>query len=436
MTQRIGRFRLDGVIGVGTFATVHRAYDERLDDVVAVKILAENHSLNPDVRGRFIAEGRSLRRVRDPHVVGVYDIGENERQQPFLVLEHADRGTLARRVADLRARGWLPGPQDVLAVATSLAAAVDAVHRARLVHRDLSPGNVLLRSVDAPGDGTSSAVVRADERLVVADLGMCKDMAINSGLTVAGGTDGFRPPEQRGGPGTIDVRADLWALSALLVWLCTGQRADEIDVAEAFERLAQPARLGEALRISLASEPGARHAGVAAWIADVGSATTESPTVRSASPSAGAHSATADDTAVRTSWRRRVRMSVTLAAVALVVGVGVGLLVGSLMATDEGTGDVEDLGDGRVRVVDADGDANVGITGPPQVAVGDDARFEADTAGVAGWVWTMPDGDHIIDAEQVRVQASSTGVADVTLRARTTDGADLEVTLELRVSER
>lgn len=144
--ERLGRYRLDGVIGVGAFATAYLAADERLDDVVVVKVLAENHTLNPEVRQRFIAEGRSLRRVRSPHVVTVHDIGESTRQQPYLVLEHADRGTLAQRVATMRESGWTASRMEVLTLARSLAQALEAVHRADLVHRDLSPANVLITS--------------------------------------------------------------------------------------------------------------------------------------------------------------------------------------------------------------------------------------------------------------------------------------------------
>lgn len=94
MVERLDNFRLEGVIGVGSFATAYRAVDERLNSTVVVKVLAENHSLNPEIRERFIAEGRSLRRVQGPHVIAIHDIGESERQQPYLVLEHADRGSL------------------------------------------------------------------------------------------------------------------------------------------------------------------------------------------------------------------------------------------------------------------------------------------------------------------------------------------------------
>lgn len=144
MTERLGHYLLGDVIGVGSFATVYRATDERLDDEVVVKVLAENHSLNPEIRERFIGEGRSLRRVEGSHVVTIYDIGESDRQQPYLVLEHADRGTVRERVAALRRSGWRASREDILAFARPLAAAVDAVHRAQLVHRDLSPGNMLL----------------------------------------------------------------------------------------------------------------------------------------------------------------------------------------------------------------------------------------------------------------------------------------------------
>ena len=150
---RVGRYRLDGVLGVGSFATAHRAVDERLDDLVAIKILAENHSLNPEVRERFIAEGRALRRIDSPHVVTVHDIGESDRQQPYLVLDLADRGTLADRVRDLRATGWSATTTDLLAVTGHLAAALEAVHAAHLIHRDLSPANVLITTTPTNTSG-------------------------------------------------------------------------------------------------------------------------------------------------------------------------------------------------------------------------------------------------------------------------------------------
>lgn len=421
----IGRFRLDGVIGVGTFATVHRAFDERLEDVVVVKVLAENHSLNPDVRGRFIAEGRSLRRIRSAHVIEVYDIGENEHQQPYLVLEHADRGTLATRSAQLRAHGWSPSTVDVDVVSRSLAAAVEAVHRAGLVHRDLSPGNTLLCSIGEPAGTSSSPVVRSDERLVVADLGMCKDLAINSGLTVAGGTEGFRPPEQRGGPTTIDARADLWALSALVIWLLAGDRADRLDVRAALHRAGMPNRLASALLTSLATDPSERHADVRHWLADVQDAIAPALPVR-ISPATSRHRGVARPG--RRTWPAVAGAAVLLVAAGVVGGVGTAWL--------DRSGErqrVEDVGAGQVRVVDTEGAASLSITGPAQVTVGDDARFVATASGVDHWVWMMPDGRVLVDEPALRVRASTTGRSELTLRARTADGDDLVARHEVLV---
>lgn len=405
MVEQVGRYRLEGVIGVGSFATVHRAVDTRLDDVVVVKMLAENHSLNPEVRERFIAEGRSLRRIRSPHVVAIHDIGESERQQPYLVLQHADRGTLAARVAHLRTQGWSPGRADVLATARALAAAIDAVHRAGLVHRDLSPGNVLLSSEPDPGGSDpyggaaeGAAVLAPGERLVVADLGMCKDLALNSGLTVAGGTAGFRPPEQDG-PGIIDTRADLWAMSSLLLWLCDQGLSGRADL---------PPALFQALHRSTATDPADRHPDVASWLTAVEAALAPAP------PASADSSSTLSRTRPRRRWR--VPAGVLLA----VVLVGAGWLAGSL------------LGPGPT---DRSGQAVIAIAGPSEMTVGEQATFSASTEQVDTWVWTLPTGEHLVGEPSVTITATAPGRATVVLRARAPDGSDLETVHHLTVHE-
>ncbi len=90
----IGRYRVDRELGSGTFATVYRAHDEALDVPVALKVLGENWSYDPDVRRRFINEAQLLRRAGGRHVVRVHDIGQTDDGRPFFVMDFADRGTV------------------------------------------------------------------------------------------------------------------------------------------------------------------------------------------------------------------------------------------------------------------------------------------------------------------------------------------------------
>lgn len=398
---RAGRYTLQEVIGVGSFATVHRAVDERLDDVVVVKILAENHSLNPEVRERFIAEGRALRRVSSRHVVTVHDIGESDRQQPYLVLELAERGDLAERVRRLRADGWRASAADLLVVARQLGAALEAIHAARLVHRDLSPANVLLASSHTEGEESRIAqaeAVRADERLVLADLGMCKDLALGSGLTVAGGTAGFRAPELDAGPAVIDTRADLWSLSALVTWLAEG--AD------------LPGRLHTVLARGQADDPDDRQPDVATWLAEVEEALEPPPQngpdlTDEARGGEGA-------TAYRGAWHRPV----AVALVALLLGLGAGWLL-------RGSGDPPA----------ATSSARVHIEAPEQVQVGEPATFTLRHLGVGSWVWVLPTGEHVVDEETVTVTPTGAGTATLSVRALDPEGRDLEDVLEFQVGE-
>lgn len=429
----VGRYRLDGVIGVGSFATVHQAVDDRLDDTVVVKLLAENHSLNPEIRERFITEGRALRRVRSPHVVTVHDIGESDRQQPYLVLELADRGNLADRVRTLRAGGWRASAADVLVVARQVAAALEAVHAARLVHRDLSPANVLLTSApdaeietgtsrgggrgttEGGGSGTTRSsgragttatdLVRADERLLLADLGMCKDLALGSGLTVAGGTAGFRPPELDGGPAVIDTRADLWSLSALVAWLVEG--AD------------LPEQLRTVLVRGQAHAPDDRQPDVVTWLAEVEEALEPPAPTPAVEPPVEAgvdHLDPRNGTLRRTAYRGSGRGLAALVLLALLLGLGGGWLL-------RGSGDPPA----------ATGSARVQIEAPEQVRVGEPATFALRHLGVDSWVWVLPTGEHVVDEESVTVTPTGAGTARLSVRSVDDAGRVLEDVLEFSV---
>ena len=439
--RRIGRYTIDQVIGTGAFATVYRATDERLDGTVVLKLLADNHCLDLDIRARFVNEGRALRRIDSPHVVRVYDAGETDRMQPYLVLEHADRGSLAGRVAGLRAEGWCPDVVAVAALVAGLASAVEAVHAAGLVHRDLSPRNILLRSVPPgsvrPGTAASDgSLVRSDERMVLADLGLSKDLARSSGLTVAGGTDGFRPPEQRGAPARVDSRADLWGLSAVVFWLLTGAApGDEAVVVDrgrldgVVAELGLPVALVPVLLRGLADDPQDRHPDAATWREEMEAALAPPPPAVIPPPPPSVSSAAAS--------RRRLLSAVLLVVAGVVLGAGTAAVVTAGGGDDADAWTTTRLDDGQLRLeaTDPAGEAQLALVGEGEATVGETVSFSADAQHVDQWVWLMPDGTVYTDRPTVQLRSTSAGRAPVTLLGTADSGERLEVVHELHVVE-
>lgn len=208
--RRLGRYRLIERLGTGAFATVWLARDDDLEVSVAVKVLADNWSGDADVRERFLAEARLLRRIDDPRVVRVHDIGAvPEGDQPYFVMDLADGGTLADVVEQAARR---PDPERAVALAGEVARAVQVLHDHGVVHRDVKPSNLLLAR---GADGAS--------RVVVADLGMAKSLAEASGLTLTAGTPAWMAPEQVRGSAGFDARADVYAVAAVTHALLTGR---------------------------------------------------------------------------------------------------------------------------------------------------------------------------------------------------------------------
>ena len=232
--QHIGGYRVIAPIGVGASATVYRALNEQTRDEVAIKVLAENFSLLPEMRQRFLDEVELLRSIDSPSVAKIYSLGETDSGQPYMVLELADRGDLHHRLEDLRIMGKAPTRADLLALADHLAESLSALHRADIIHRDVSPGNVLIRT-GGPGSKPtlaklaaskpaleSASVLEPGERYSLADLGFAKDLEYASGLTAGGGTRGFAAPEQRDDVTIVDHRADVFSATAVMEWMAQG----------------------------------------------------------------------------------------------------------------------------------------------------------------------------------------------------------------------
>lgn len=255
---QIERYRLDDVHGIGAFATVWRAFDVELDLPVALKILAENWANHADVRERFLAEARLLRRIVDSRVVRVHDVGVHE-ERPYFVMDFVPNGTLADRIGP-----DVPASR-ALRLAAESARAVQVLHDAGVLHRDVKPTNLLVRV-----DGDT-------EHVLVSDLGSAKRLAESSGYTVTTGTPAYMAPEQARGR-SIDARADVYSLGVMTYELLSGHPPYEgSDLTAAIERppgvrpepLAPrrglPRSLDRLLAGALATQPEARPASPAAF---------------------------------------------------------------------------------------------------------------------------------------------------------------------------
>jgi eukaryotic-like serine/threonine-protein kinase len=199
-----GRYRLLAPIGAGASARVYLADDVRLRRRVAVKVLHNSLGDDGGFQRRFRAEAQMAAGLHHPHVMAVYDWGEDEGIA-FMVVELLKGGSL-RSLLDA---GDHLTPEQAAHVGRQVAAALAYAHGRGIVHRDIKPANLLF---DAHG------IVR------VADFGIARALAEASWTEPAGslvGTTRYAAPEQA--DGTLDGRADLYSLAVVLVEACTGE---------------------------------------------------------------------------------------------------------------------------------------------------------------------------------------------------------------------
>lgn len=198
-----GRYEILATAGMGGMGIVLRARDLDLQRVVALKVMRPALTAIPVARRLFLAEARAMAAVVHPHVVTIHAVG-NHDGHPYLVMQWVAGGSLRRRIAEL---GRLP-PAQVLRIGAQAARGLAAAHARGVVHRDITPANVLLES--------GSGDVKITD-FGLAGMGMIQ--AADSGG--AAGTVGFIAPEcERGG--AVDHRADLFGLGATLYEACVG----------------------------------------------------------------------------------------------------------------------------------------------------------------------------------------------------------------------
>ncbi|MEP6865949.1 MAG: serine/threonine-protein kinase [Deltaproteobacteria bacterium] len=202
----LGAYRIEGQLGAGSMGEVFKAVDTGLERKVAIKLLSEKHRDSPELRKRFVREGRAVAAISHPNVVQVFATGSFD-DRPYIAMELLDGVDLG---SIIEKRGALPSAEAAHAILDA-SAGLAAAARAGLIHRDVKPSNLVKL-----GDG----------KVKVTDFGLAKpvDPGSEPALTAMGvvvGTPDYIAPEQaRGEP--IDERVDIYALGGTLYFLLTG----------------------------------------------------------------------------------------------------------------------------------------------------------------------------------------------------------------------
>jgi Tol biopolymer transport system component len=229
---RLASYEILSAIGAGGMGEVYRARDSRLRRDVAIKVLPDSVSRDPERLARFQREAHVLGSLNHPNIGAIYGLEEGA-----LVLELVEGETLA----DLCARGPVPIPE-ALSIARQVCDALDAAHDQGVIHRDLKPANIKVRpdgSVKVLDFGLSKAADAAAPIDDVSALSTVTSPAVVSAVGVILGTAAYMSPEQARGK-SLDKRSDVWSFGCVLYELLTGRRAFDGDgVTETLSRVLQ-----------------------------------------------------------------------------------------------------------------------------------------------------------------------------------------------------
>ncbi len=205
LLERIGRYRVERLIGRGGFGLVYLARDEQLNRHVAIKVPHAELVSKPEDAEAYLAEARTVAALDHPHIVPVFDVGSTDDFPCFVVAKYVEGEDLAARIKARRL-----SYREATAIVATIAEALHYAHKQGVVHRDIKPGNILI--------GT-------DEQPYVVDFGLAlRDENIGKGPRYAG-TPAYMSPEQARGEGhRVDGRSDTFSLGIVLYELLAGRR--------------------------------------------------------------------------------------------------------------------------------------------------------------------------------------------------------------------
>ncbi len=199
-----GRYRLDGLIGSGGMANVYKAYDEKANMVVAIKMLKDEHKDDVEFLRRFEREANAVISLSHPNIVQSYDAGTDENGVSYIVLEYVEGLTLKEHI---KFRGCLSS-RDAVTIVNQVLDALAHAHENGIIHRDVKPQNVMI----------------SGSNVKLTDFGIARDASATTrtfaGTNVIGSVHYISPEQARGDD--VAAESDIYSCSVMLYEMLTG----------------------------------------------------------------------------------------------------------------------------------------------------------------------------------------------------------------------
>ena len=215
--QTIAHYRIIELLGAGGMGAVYKAYDKKLDRVVALKLLPTEYISQQDRRRRFLQEARAASALNHPHILTVYEVGEDDGK-PYIAMEYVEGETLRQKI---KSRAFQL--KETLDIAIQIAEGLAKAHEAGIIHRDLKPENLMIRRdgyAKILDFGLAKLVARR-ERTLAADSAEKTLLRVETESGTLLGTVNYMSPEQLLGQ-RVDLRCDIFSFGVVLCEMLTG----------------------------------------------------------------------------------------------------------------------------------------------------------------------------------------------------------------------